>query len=99
MAKIAKHFTVTKHLPKNYGSIEFSGIVYHNDPEEYDIEDVRFTTICQGTNVTEDVTNFFHMHRACSDSEFHHTDIVELLHEWLGSDEAILSSSPLKDAA
>ena len=99
MAKIAKHFSVTKILPQKFGSIEFSGIVYNNDPENYDIEDVHFTTINMGQQITEDVTHFFHMFRACTDPEFHHTDIVNLLHGWLRTEKANRSGSLVKEAA
>ena len=88
MAKLAKHFTVTKHLPDQLGSIEFSGIVYKNDPENYDIEDVRFSTTVKKQIVTEDITQFFHMFRQTTDPEFHHNDIIELLTEWLRNPDA-----------
>ena len=88
MARRARHFTVTKHIPRDYGSIEFSGIVYRNDPEQYDIDDVRFHIAARGQNITEDITQFFRMYRETTDPEFHHEDICELLAEWLVSDEA-----------
>lgn len=89
MAKIAKHFTVTKHLPGKLGSIEFSGIVYNNEPHNYDIEDVRFHTTCIGKPVTEDVSQFFKMFRETTDPEFHHRDIEALLTEWLDARPAV----------
>ncbi len=95
MAKIAQHFTVTKCFPDNLGCIEFSGIVYKRDAEKYDIEDVIFKT----GNSTENITQFFHMFRATTDPEFHHSDIVYLLNEWLRSDEGKYDRSPLEIAA
>lgn len=83
MAKISRHFVIIKQLQKPYGSIEFSGIVHNNDPEQYDIEDVRFHTTCNGKPVTEDVTQFFRMLRETTDPEYHHEDICALLSDWL----------------
>jgi hypothetical protein len=98
MAKIAKHFTVTKHFPNKMGRIEFSGIVYKNNPEHYDIEDVRYFTGCD-KQIMEDITNWFKTFRELTDPEFHHDDIVELLTGWLYSDEGKDIRSLLKHAA
>lgn len=98
MAKLAKHFTVTKHLP-NKASIEFSGIVYKDDCENYDIEDVRFHTFDSKGEIVENITQWFFSFRALNDPEFHHEDICELLFEWLQSDEAKPNYSQLNEAA
>lgn len=99
MAKIAQHFTVTKHLI-NGARIEFSGIVYNKDHEHYDIETVHFHTIDPlKQEVTEDITQWFHSFREITNPEFHHEDISNLLLEWLQSDEAKTNIHRLKDAA
>lgn len=99
MAKVSKYFTVTKSLPGG-ARIEFSGIVYNNDPGKYDIEDVRFHTKDSLKNeVSDDITQWFHQFRAHTDPQFHDNDIQELLHEWLGSDEAKLIAHPQRHAA
>jgi hypothetical protein len=98
MSKSRKHFKVTKHLP-NKARIEFSGIVYNNIPDCYDIEDVRFTTLDHsGKEVMETITQWFHSFRDITDPEFHNDNIVELLTEWLNSDEAKFPQNHLKES-
>ena len=99
MAKVSQHFTITKHLV-NKAFIVFDGIVYNNDPENYDIEDVSFhIKDNQGVELVEDITQWFHSFRQLTDPEFHHDDICELLAEWLNSDEAKFPFNHLKEAA
>lgn len=82
-----KHFTVTKVLPGGEGNIEFSGVVHNNDAQQYEIRQMILFVKGDGGTIIEDRT------------DFHHEDIVELLEEWLASDEAKLYNHPLKDAA